>query len=445
MADFMVKFINPRPLALVDETVPCAVTWELFTDGASTLEGAGARLILTNPEGEEHTYALCFAFTISNNKAEYEVLLSRLRIAWKMGNKALKVSVDSQLVANHLNGIFEARDPAMQKYLKLAEEMANKFDFISIMQVPRSMNKKADALSKLTSLTFSYFVKYVWIEVVEQKSTDVVHMIVPIEEVNTWINPIIAYLRDGTLPVDSAVARKIRIKAPMYTMHDNVLYKKSLLGPLLRCFGPQEVMVIREVHKGTCGMHSGFRTVVGKIMRLGKYWPSIYRDTSDVIKSCVSCQCHAPQVHVSSHDLIPILSAWPFQKWAIDLWVEAKPLKSITGRQIVNFVWEDIVCHFGVPYEIVSDNWKQFTHDPFRAWCDRLNIKQSFSSATHPQENGKVKVTNRDIVAGIGWVRIVRIGLELQMVLWAFRTTPKGSNRETPFSLVYGSEAVIHA
>ncbi|XP_071705273.1 uncharacterized protein [Rutidosis leptorrhynchoides] len=84
----------------------------------------------------------------------------------------------------------------------------------------------------------------------------------------------------------------------------------------------------------------------------------------------------------------------------------------------------------------------------FCSWCDGLNIKQTFSSVAHPQANRQVEVTNRDIVAGIrarldmdkkGWAD------ELLQVLWAFRTTPKGSNREKPFSLVYGSEAVIPA
>ncbi|XP_071727947.1 uncharacterized protein [Rutidosis leptorrhynchoides] len=146
MADFMLEFINSGPLPAVNETAPQTVTWELFTDGASSSDdGAGAGLILTSPDGEEHTYALRFAFHVSNNEAEYEALLSGLRIAEQMGIKALKVAVDSQLVANQLNGTFEARDHAMQKYLKLVEELANKFDSFSITQVPRSMNKKADA------------------------------------------------------------------------------------------------------------------------------------------------------------------------------------------------------------------------------------------------------------------------------------------------------------
>ncbi|XP_071700144.1 uncharacterized protein [Rutidosis leptorrhynchoides] len=147
---------------------PYHAMWELYTDRASSSDGAGAGLILTSPDGEEHTYALRFAFPVSNNEAKYEALLSGLRIAENMGIKALKVAVDSQLVANQLNGTFEARDPAMQKYLKLAEELANKFDSFSITQVPRSLNKKADSLSKLSSLAFGHFAKVVWVEVVDQ-------------------------------------------------------------------------------------------------------------------------------------------------------------------------------------------------------------------------------------------------------------------------------------
>ncbi|XP_071709114.1 uncharacterized protein [Rutidosis leptorrhynchoides] len=77
-----------------------------------------------------------------------------------------------------------------------------------------------------------------------------------------------------------------------------------------------------------------------------------------------------------------------------------------------------------------------------------MDIQQSFTSVAYPQANRQVDVTNRDIVTGIkarlgkhrqGWVD------ELQHVLWAHQTTPKDSKNETPFSLVYGTEAVIPA
>ncbi|XP_071714492.1 uncharacterized protein [Rutidosis leptorrhynchoides] len=77
-----------------------------------------------------------------------------------------------------------------------------------------------------------------------------------------------------------------------------------------------------------------------------------------------------------------------------------------------------------------------------------MYIQQSFTFVAYPQANVQVEVTNRDIVAVIkarlgkhqqGWVD------ELQHLLWAHRTTPKYSMNETPFNLVYGTEAVIPA
>ncbi|XP_071704727.1 uncharacterized protein [Rutidosis leptorrhynchoides] len=96
----------------------------------------------------------------------------------------------------------------------------------------------------------------------------------------------------------------------------------------------------------------------------------------------------------------------------------------------------------------ISDNGKQFADNPFRSWCEELNIKQTFTSIAHSQANGQVEVTNKEIVAGIK----SRLGLsqpkwvdEVPYVLWAHLTTPKWSTGETPFSLVHGTEAVLPA
>ncbi|XP_071695276.1 uncharacterized protein [Rutidosis leptorrhynchoides] len=200
-------------------------------------------------------------------------------------------------MANQMNGTFEARDLAMQKYLSLAEEMANKFKFFSITQVSRSMNKKDDTLSKLATSVFSHFAKDVWVEVLSQKSTDVVQEVAPVEEIETWMSPIISYLKNGTLPSNGAAARKIRMKAPLYMLREGVLFKKSITAPLLRCIGPNEVeTIIREVYERTCGMHVEFRTVVGKIMRLGYFWPTTF---SSVAHPQVN-----GQVEVTNRDIV---------------------------------------------------------------------------------------------------------------------------------------------
>ncbi|KAL0451607.1 UNVERIFIED_CONTAM: hypothetical protein Slati_1138800 [Sesamum latifolium] len=78
----------------------------------------------------------------------------------------------------------------------------------------------------------------------------------------------------------------------------------------------------------------------------------------------------------------------------------------------------------------------------------RLVSKQRFTTVAHPQANGQVEVTNRILVQGIKR-RLERVGEnlaeELTSVLWAYRTTPRGSTGESPFSLVYGTEAIIPA
>ncbi|GJT99054.1 reverse transcriptase domain-containing protein [Tanacetum coccineum] len=74
--------------------------WNVFTEGSSCVDGSGGGLILTNPKGAEFTYALRFRFDTTNNEAEYEALITGLRIAKQMGVKNLQANVDSRLVAN---------------------------------------------------------------------------------------------------------------------------------------------------------------------------------------------------------------------------------------------------------------------------------------------------------------------------------------------------------
>ncbi|GKF10827.1 reverse transcriptase domain-containing protein [Tanacetum coccineum] len=130
--------------------------WTLFTDGSSCIDGSGAGLILTNPEGIEFTYAMRFRFEATNNEAEYEALITGLRIAEQMGIKNLQANVDSRLVANQVNGSYVAKESGMVQYLEKVKTLASNFKEFSIKQVPRSENKKADALSKIASTSFTH-------------------------------------------------------------------------------------------------------------------------------------------------------------------------------------------------------------------------------------------------------------------------------------------------
>ncbi|GJQ94047.1 reverse transcriptase domain-containing protein [Tanacetum coccineum] len=117
--------------------------------------------------------------------------------------------------------------------------------------------------------------------------------------------------------------------------------------------------------------------------------------------------------------------------------------------QVKKVRMDNIVCRFGLPWEIISDNGKQFRDNPFKDWCKKLCIRQCFASVKHRKANCyRVERANRSLGEGIkarldekskDWIE------ELPHVLWAHRTMIKSSNGETPFSLTYGTEAVIPA
>ncbi|GJW61993.1 reverse transcriptase domain-containing protein [Tanacetum coccineum] len=402
LADFIAKKIDKEePPAGVQTEEAVLEPWILFTDGSSCLEGSGAGLILTNPEGKEFTYALRFEFDASNNEAEYEALVVGLRIAEQMGVKNLIAKVDSRLV-------------------------------------PRSENKKADALSKIASTSFAHLTKQVLVETLKRKSIEEKEILTIVEEEGyCWMTPLIEYLTEGTLPAETKKACAIKIKERQYAMINGVLYKKSFREPWLRCVGPTQVeYVVREIHEGSCNMHSGPRSVVAKVIRSGYYWLTMHKDARNIIRTCNDCQTHRLVSKNPQQKLTPITSPWNFYKWGIDIsgpflegqgkvkflivaidyftkWIEAKPVATITENQVKKFVWDNIVCRFGLPGEIISDNGKQFRDNTFD-WCKKLNIKQRFASVE-----------------------------EVSHVLWAHRTMIKTSNEDTQFSLTYGTKAVI--
>ena len=95
---------------------------------------------------------------------------------------------------------------------------------------------------------------------------------------------------------------------------------------------------------------------------------------------------------------------------------------------------------------LISDNGLQFDSKMFRKYCGELGIINRYSTPAYPQGNRQTEAVNKVIVSGLKkrlddakgkWVE------ELPHVLWTYRTTPRRSTGETPFSMTYGTEAVI--
>lgn len=194
-------------------------------------------------------------------------------------------------------------------------------------------------------------------------------------------------------------------------------------------------------------------------------------DATEYVRRCEQCQKHAPLTHQPTGHLNPVSNPWPFAQWGLDIlnpfpratgnrrfvlvevdyfakWVEAKALANIRDVDVKKFVWKNIVTRFEVPDSLISDNELQFDSRAFREFCCDLDIKNRYSTPAYPQSNGQAEAINKTILNGLKkrldgakgrWAK------ELPNVLWAYRTTPRRSTGETPFSLTYGAKAVILA
>ncbi|XP_071727803.1 uncharacterized protein [Rutidosis leptorrhynchoides] len=186
-----------------------------------------------------------------------------------MGIKHLRAYVDSQIVAQQVNGAFEAKHMSMKRYLQQVEKISKNYESLEVVQISRNKNKKADVLSKLATLIFDDLHKKVLIEVLKEKSIDENMVVATVEEGGQcWMAPYIKYLQDGTLPEDITEARRIKISALLYVLENGVLYRKSYNGPNFRCLAPQKAIeVVRLMHEGLCAQHSGCRSIVAKATR----------------------------------------------------------------------------------------------------------------------------------------------------------------------------------
>ncbi|GJR01662.1 reverse transcriptase domain-containing protein [Tanacetum coccineum] len=253
------------------EGEPLLAQWTLFTDGSSCVDGCRAGVILTDPERAE--------FTIADS-----------------GKNGRPKSTSKRRLANQVNGTYIAKETDMIKYLEKVKTLASTFRAFSIKQVPRSKNKKADALSKIASTSFAHLSKQVLVEELKEKSVNEIEVLAVVEEEgDSWMTPIHEYLTDETLPAERKKARAIKRKSQRFAIINGMLYKKSFLGPWLRCVGPSQAnYVLREIHEGSCSMHAGTRSVVAKALRIGYYWPTMHKDARALIKACQECQVHKP-------------------------------------------------------------------------------------------------------------------------------------------------------
>ena len=132
--------------------------WSMDFDGALGKEGAGIGIWIWSPVGKlggisssarELSYKL--AFDCSNNKSEYESLITGLKILKKLGAKWISVYGDSELVIKQVKGEYQAKHPWMRAYRNVVLDVLKMFHEYTLTLVPRAQNIITYSLATIAS------------------------------------------------------------------------------------------------------------------------------------------------------------------------------------------------------------------------------------------------------------------------------------------------------
>ncbi|KAM1017646.1 hypothetical protein ACFX2A_048180 [Malus domestica] len=158
LADFLADHPIPADWKISDDLpdeevfyIEIFPTWTMFFDGSARADGAGAGVVFMSPQTHILPYSFQLSKLCSNNVAEYQALIIGLQMAINMGITAFEIFGDSKLIINQLLTEYEVRKDDLIPYFRLATQLLQEFETVTLEHVPRKENQMADALANLAS------------------------------------------------------------------------------------------------------------------------------------------------------------------------------------------------------------------------------------------------------------------------------------------------------
>uniref|UniRef100_A0A2N9GDK8 Integrase catalytic domain-containing protein n=1 Tax=Fagus sylvatica TaxID=28930 RepID=A0A2N9GDK8_FAGSY len=374
--------------------------WKLYFDGAANAVGSGIGAVLVSPKGQQTPIAVKLGFDCTNNMTEYEACI----------------------VVSQTNGEWQARDPKLIPYQRYISRLVPKFKYITFTYTPRAHNHFADALATLASL----------IKLVEGDDVR------PLRNRDSRHPGILEYPPRAT----ENEKKYIRRMAFQFFLSGEILYKRTHDATLLRCVDAEEAnRLIQEMHAGLMGAHANGPFLARKIH---ESWLLLVDNGEGLHQTCPDVP-QMPDVSEQQERTSPSIfhtmaSPWPFSAWGMDVigaitpkasnghefilvaidyftkWVEACSFKNVTQVAVTRFVKNNIICRYGMPEMLITDNASNLNNRMMDQLCQQFKIQHHNSAPYRPKMNGACRSRQQKLRTSVG---------------------------ATPYSLVYGMEAVL--
>ena len=190
---------------------------------------------------------------------------------------------------------------------------------------------------------------------------------------------------------------------------NDVLFRMNYDSVLLRCLEKYEAeKFLQELHDRPVGGHYDGDATAHKILRVGYYWPTLFKDSHSYVRKCQVCQTAARRQNKPSLPLQPVNIEKPFDQWGLDIigeiishsskqhryiltatdyftkWVEAVPLKTANAEHIIEFIDQFIITRFGLPSALMFDNASYFFGNAMTEFALKRGFKLKYSANYYP-------------------------------------------------------------
>ncbi|RDX93694.1 Pro-Pol polyprotein, partial [Mucuna pruriens] len=330
-----------------------------------------------------------------------------------------------------------------------------------------------DALATLSIMLQANQDKEMTIQVRQQSQMTHCQQIEEVEiDGKPWYHDIKEYLKKGDYPLGATENDKWTLKrlATSFFLSGVVLYKRSTYSTLLCCVDGQEAWdIMEEVHGGAFGIHANGHALARKILRARYFWSKMESDCCQHVKRCIKCQMYVDNIDTTPSALHNLTSLWPFSMWGLDMiglvepkasnihrfilvaidyftkWVEAASYANVTKSVVIKFIKSDIICRYGLPACIITNNGTNLNNKMMAELCEQFRIKHHNSTLYRLKMNRAVKAANKNIKKIVQKMVVTYRDWHdmLPYALHEYQTLVQTSTRATPYSLVYGMEALL--